>query len=87
VVVDVKDNRTLGYVGGLMASYTSDAFIARFVEKGTKVRQGRGKIVARRFIEKTHTIHLPMLIKQISINYQNFVYRRLQSLNKNKSKI
>jgi hypothetical protein len=76
-----KNTLFSGILGEIVGGYSSDAFMARFLEKGTRVRQGRGKIQARNFIARQHILQINTIINKVAIGYQNLYSRHLRRLN------
>lgn len=74
---------------GIIAGYNGRAFIARFIEKGTKTRtkgHNRGKINARPWIEQTYSSYIPTLLKYLEDNYAKLILTNLKRINKSLSK-
>lgn len=71
-------------LSAIVVGYNTNAFMARFFEKGTRERRtklgySRGRHPRRPFIERTHNIEGPKAIKEISKDYEKLVTSSLKS--------
>jgi hypothetical protein len=73
------------FVGGILVGYTRDAYMARFIEKGTVIRQSKtgaskGRIAPAPFIKPLHDLYTPFILQRITADYEKEVTQSLQKV-------
>lgn len=66
---DIKARKDKGDITGYTGGPSTDSYVARFIEFGTKVREKRGKIEPKPFIRPAIQKHVQQLINELPKTY------------------